>query len=177
LNNIMKIDAKAVQEYKDVVVFCLNDEDVSIRMRALDLLIGMVNKRNITDVVDKLIEKIETAEGDFREGLIETIVEICSQNNYVFVSDFEWYISILVKLSGCHGTKHGSLLRNQLMDVCIRVKMVREFGVQSMVCGLFVLNSLSFFSLFLFFSFLSFLSFLFFSGLFPFRTGLEIQKG
>eukprot|EP01096_Ripella_sp_DP13-Kostka_P016455 TRINITY_DN801_c0_g1_i1.p1 TRINITY_DN801_c0_g1~~TRINITY_DN801_c0_g1_i1.p1 ORF type:complete len:1173 (-),score=657.80 TRINITY_DN801_c0_g1_i1:49-3567(-) len=133
LYNIMKIDPKAVQEYKDVVVFCLNDEDVSIRMRALDLLIGMVNKRNITDVVGKLIEKLDTAEGDFREGLIENIIEICSQNNYVFVSDFEWYISILVKLSGFHGTNHGCLIRNQLMDVCIRVKVVREYGVQSMI--------------------------------------------
>ncbi len=31
-----------VSEYKDVVLQCLKDEDVSIRMRALDLLNGMV---------------------------------------------------------------------------------------------------------------------------------------
>jgi AP-3 complex subunit delta-1 len=42
LNNIMKIHPKAVAEHRDLVMNCLDDDDTSIRMRALDLLEGMV---------------------------------------------------------------------------------------------------------------------------------------
>ena len=38
----MKIHPKAVAEHRDLVLTCLDDEDVSIRQRALDLLSGMV---------------------------------------------------------------------------------------------------------------------------------------
>lgn len=43
LYNIMKSHPKAVMEHRDLVVWCLDDEDVTIRLRALDLLTGMVN--------------------------------------------------------------------------------------------------------------------------------------
>ena len=35
----------AVREHKDTVLTCLDDEDESIRLRALDLLTGMVDKK------------------------------------------------------------------------------------------------------------------------------------
>jgi AP-3 complex subunit delta-1 len=38
----MKIHPKAVAEHRDLVVNCLDDEDITIRLRALDLLEGMV---------------------------------------------------------------------------------------------------------------------------------------
>lgn len=40
LNNIMKIHPKAVAEHRDLVLNCLEDQDTSIRLRALDLLEG-----------------------------------------------------------------------------------------------------------------------------------------
>jgi AP-3 complex subunit delta-1 len=43
LNNIMKIHPKAVAEHRDLVLNCLEDQDTSIRLRALDLLEGILN--------------------------------------------------------------------------------------------------------------------------------------
>ena len=42
LYNIMKVHPKAVGEHRDLVIKCLDDPDVTIRLRALDLLSGMV---------------------------------------------------------------------------------------------------------------------------------------
>src|SRR5437870_4106172 len=88
----MKINPKAVAEHRDLVLNCLDDDDISIRLRALDLLEGMVTKRNIVDIVRKLLE-----------------------------------------LSHTQGTKHGELIASQFMDVIIRVKVARPFGVKNMV--------------------------------------------
>ena len=42
LSKLLAIRPKAVIEHRDVVLQCLDDADVSIRMRALDLVTGMV---------------------------------------------------------------------------------------------------------------------------------------
>eukprot|EP01114_Cavostelium_apophysatum_P002110 TRINITY_DN1183_c0_g1_i5.p1 TRINITY_DN1183_c0_g1~~TRINITY_DN1183_c0_g1_i5.p1 ORF type:complete len:1154 (-),score=375.58 TRINITY_DN1183_c0_g1_i5:267-3728(-) len=134
LNNIMKIHPKAVAEHRDLVLNCLEDQDTSIRLRALDLLEGMVGKRNIVDIVRKLLENIEKAEsGQYKDALVEKIISICSKNSYQSVGDFEWYISVLMELAHTTGTAHGNLISAQFMDVIIRVNVVREFGVRNML--------------------------------------------
>ncbi len=133
LNNIMKIHPKAVAEHRDLVLACLDDEDVTIRLRALDLLTGMVSKRNLPDIVRKLLEHLEKAEGTYRDELVDKIIVLCSQNTYAHISDFEWYITVLVQLTRVHGTAHGSLIASQILDVLIRVDVVRPFGVKQMV--------------------------------------------
>lgn len=132
LNNIMKIHPKSVAEHRDLIVNCLDDEDVTIRLRALDLLEGMVNKKNIGDIVRKLLDQIEKSEGSYKDGLVGKIIDICSKNTYQFITDFEWYISVLVELANIQNTSHGALIASQMMDVIIRVKVVRPFGVKSM---------------------------------------------
>lgn len=42
MSKILKTHPKSVQAHKDLVLQCLDDKDESIRLRALDLLYGMV---------------------------------------------------------------------------------------------------------------------------------------
>lgn len=129
----MKIHPKAVGEHRDLVVNCLDDEDVSIRLRALDLLEGMVTKKNVLDIVRKLLDQIEKSDSQtYKDALVDKIVTICSKNIYAVITDFEWYISVLMELAHVN-TAHGELVASQLMDVIIRVQVVRPFGVKSMV--------------------------------------------
>lgn len=132
LHNIMKVHPKAVTEHRDLITWCLDDEDVSIRLRALDLLVGMVTKKNLMELVRKLMEKLEKADGNYREELMEKIILICSQGTYQFITDFEWYITVLIELTHVPTTRHGKLISSQLMDVIVRVKVVRPFGVRNM---------------------------------------------
>lgn len=43
------------------------------------------------------------------------------------------YISILVELTRLEGTKHGSLISLQLLDVAVRVESIRTFACHQMV--------------------------------------------
>lgn len=91
LNNIMQTHPKAVAEHRDTVLNCLDDEDVSIRMRALDLLEGMVNKKNLFDIIRKLVDHIQkTDNANFKDALIEKIVSICSKNSYQVLPSVFW---------------------------------------------------------------------------------------
>ena len=130
LNNIMRIHPRAVAEHGDVILRCLEDDDVTIRGRALELLAGIVNKKNIRDIVARLIILIGRIDGAFRDEILAKIVALCHANQYANVLDFEWYLSVLTDLSRVQGTRRGGLLATQFLDVALRVRDVRGFAAR-----------------------------------------------
>ena len=57
----------------------------------LFFLILQVSKKNLMEIVKKLMVHMDKAEGtNYRDELLAKIVEICSQSNYQFVTNFEW---------------------------------------------------------------------------------------
>lgn len=134
MSKILKTHPKSVQSHKDLILQCLEDKDESIRLRALDLLYGMVSKKNLMEIVKKLMVHMDKAEGTtYRDELLSKIILICSQNNYQFITNFEWYITILIELSQVEfGAKQGNVIATQLMDVCIRVQAIRNFAVNEL---------------------------------------------
>ncbi|XP_023393874.1 AP-3 complex subunit delta-1 [Pteropus vampyrus] len=133
MSKILRTHPKSVQAHKDLVLQCLDDKDESIRLRALDLLYGMVSKKSLMEIVKKLMSHVDKAEGTaYRDELLTKIVDICSQANYQHITNFEWYISILAELTRLEGTRHGHLIASQMLDVAIRVKAIRKFAVSQM---------------------------------------------
>ncbi|XP_064186440.1 AP-3 complex subunit delta-1-like isoform X3 [Anguilla rostrata] len=133
MSKILKTHPKSVQSHKDLILQCLDDKDESIRLRALDLLYGMVSKKNLMEIVKKLMLHVDKAEGTtYRDELLTKIIDICSQSNYQYITNFEWYISILVELTRLEGTRHGHIIASQMLDVSIRVKAIRGFAVAQM---------------------------------------------
>jgi len=133
MSKILKTSPKSVASHKDLVMGCLDDADDSIRLRALDLLSGMVSKKNLMEIVLKLMSHMAKAEGTtYRDELLTKILEICSQNDYQYISNFEWYVTVLVELSQMEGGAHGGKLAHQMMDVAIRVETIRPFAVEQM---------------------------------------------
>ncbi|CAH3134867.1 unnamed protein product [Porites lobata] len=131
MSKILAVNPKVVQGHKDIVLQCLDDKDESIRLRALDLIVGMVSKKNIMDIIKKLMVQIDKADSQtYCDELLSKIVEICSMNDYHYVTNFEWYIDVLVQLTRVEGTRHGKLIASQMMDVTIRVKAIRPYAVQ-----------------------------------------------
>ncbi|XP_028168613.1 AP-3 complex subunit delta [Ostrinia furnacalis] len=132
MSRILKSHPKSVQAHKDLVLACLDDKDESIRLRALGLLYGMVSKKNLMEIVKKLMVHMERAEGTlYRDELLTRMIEICSQNNYQHVVDFEWYVTVLAELTEMEtSAKHGAIIAAQLTEVGARVADVRAFAAR-----------------------------------------------
>lgn len=69
----------------------------------------------------------------YRLTLAQRILTLCSQDTYEHVTDFEWYLSVLVDLAYVAGVDVGAQIRDQLMDVTARVRGARRYSVQLMV--------------------------------------------
>jgi len=57
---------------------------------------------------------------------------MCAQSTYGNVTNFEWYISVLVDLAHIANVDVGAEIRDQLVDVVGRVRGVRRYAVKLM---------------------------------------------
>lgn len=157
LTKILPSHPHLVAEHKDIILKCIDDPDISIRMRTLDLIVGMANKKNLTEIVKRLIShllpinenEVTTSSSlnngaataalmdpTYRADIIRRIIFICSQNSYANVTNFEWYLAVLSDLTNIAGVNVGESLMQQFMDVGVRVKSARSYTVQLMVSEL-----------------------------------------
>jgi AP-3 complex subunit delta-1 len=60
-NRIVERYPHLIAVHEDVIMSCLDDADVSIRLRALDLVVGMVNSDNLTQIVDNLLRQLKNS--------------------------------------------------------------------------------------------------------------------
>ena len=203
-NRIVELHPYLVSLQEDVILECIDDADISIRLRALDLATGMVNAQNLTSIIDRLLQQLEKSplvrpvddvlndraagnepepiadeedddltrtvrpaesestepstepsalSDEYRINIIRKVLQMCSQNTYAYVNDFEWYIDCLTILTrhipygGETSTLAGNSTRvslwaddasdvaedvgSELRDVAIRVKSSRGQAVRA----------------------------------------------
>lgn len=133
LVKLMESSPRSVVEHRELVLRCLNDDDVTIRSRALELLAGIVSRKSLVDLVHHLMEHVKHSEGNYRDEIINKILFMCSKEKFALVTDFAWYTSILLSLAVMQGSKHGNEVANQLIEISLRVDAVRPFAVESML--------------------------------------------
>ena len=144
-DKIVRSHPHLVSEQQDVILECIDDPDISIRMRALDLVVGMVDNENLTAIVGRLMRQLRNAPivspaddpandrghytntapngedddsdaeeslrraeqksnqapalpEDYRISVIQRILDMCSRDTYSNLTDFDWYIDVLVQL-------------------------------------------------------------------------------
>lgn len=196
LTKLVSAHAHLVAEHADVVLDCVDDADISIRYRALELVVGMVDADTLQGVVGRLLRQlkrggegegeeyveleaaVESEEEDMEEEVmhggkrrgqlvvlelpeaykrtvIKRIIEMCARDMYVNVSDFEWYLDVLVQLvrhappvgsferevdddAGDAGEDNrededsdvGETIGRELRNVAVRVRSVRAEAVR-----------------------------------------------
>ncbi len=69
----------------------------------------------------------------YRLEVTNRILDMCSRDLYANVYDFEWYLSVLVDLVYIADVDIGPRIRDQLVDVVVRVKDARKYAVKLMI--------------------------------------------
>lgn len=56
-------------------------------------VLSKVSKKNLMEIVKKLMLHVDKAEGTtYRDELLTKIIDICSQSNYQYITNFEWSV-------------------------------------------------------------------------------------
>nr|CCC48098.1 putative delta-adaptin [Trypanosoma vivax Y486] len=136
MSRLMRDNSKLLSDQRDVVLSCLEDVDPTIRHKALEVLIGLVNGRNIVLIINSMMRRCVRTPPDenWSNKVISTIISIARTDDYAFVQDFEWYTKILIDVSlvSLSTYQHGALVQHEFVTVFSRVNAVRQFGVNAL---------------------------------------------
>lgn len=126
-----------VSRHQDVVLSCIDDPDISIRMRALELVSSMPSKRTLPDIVKRLVKQLLPSSSlsipeSYRKDLIIRLLRMCSSDTYKHVENFDWYLAVLVDLVKIAKVDVSNYLRDEIRNVCVRVKSVRDFAIPTL---------------------------------------------
>ena len=124
---LILLDPKLLKQHKETVTECLGSEDETERLLALDLIASLVNQKSIVSIVNKMVENCKTAYTlNFRNETIKKIISICSQNDYEYITDFGWYIDIILEIIQYGGFNCFQIIADQLLDLASRVPSTRN---------------------------------------------------
>ncbi|CUF99794.1 unnamed protein product [Bodo saltans] len=136
MSRIMLENPKLLSDQRDTILTCLDDSDITIRRKALELLKGMVSKKNMVSTINSMFDRcVRTPpEEEWSNLVILTIIETAQTDDYMFVQDFEWYTGVLLDLCliNLSTFKHGGVIERELVTVLTRVNAVRQFGVEAL---------------------------------------------
>jgi AP-3 complex subunit delta-1 len=68
-NKIVLTHPYLVAQQEDVIMECIDSPDISIRLRALDLVVGMVNSDNLMSIVGRLMRQLKNSRSATAEEL------------------------------------------------------------------------------------------------------------
>lgn len=135
MSRMMRENSKLLSDQRDVIIATLDDMDVSVRRKALEILRGLVTKKNLVSTINNMMARCVRSppDEDWSNRVISTIIEVAQTDDYALVQDFVWYTGILLDLSlvNLSTYQHGALLEREFVTVIMRVSAVRQFGVQA----------------------------------------------
>lgn len=88
-----------IKRHQNTIQFCLQDVDVSIRKRALDLLYSMCDKSNARDIVSQLLKYLQLCSHELREETVLKIAILAEK----FAVDLRWYLDVILQLISLAG--------------------------------------------------------------------------
>lgn len=140
LAKVTSTHADLVYDHHDLILSCIDDADISIRLRALDLIVEIIFRETLADVVKQLmLQLLEPAPDStgpilpdyYRVELVRRVLAMARKNNYANIgNNFEWYIAVLVDLARIAKVDVGTELGEEIWNVTARVKSVRAFSVR-----------------------------------------------
>ncbi|KAG4301092.1 hypothetical protein PCK1_002791 [Pneumocystis canis] len=133
LSKVMVICPILMPTFEDIIFECLEDDDISIQLRALDLIGCLVNKENLQEIVKFLMTQLllphVLLSKNHRNYIVKKILLISSKDSYINILDFDWYISVLINLVKISKVNVSEMLGIEMRNVSVRVKVARSYAV------------------------------------------------
>eukprot|EP00158_Paraphelidium_tribonemae_P006145 Partr_v1_DN27699_c0_g1_i2_m65442 putative Adaptor-related protein complex len=94
LSATISVDVEAVQRHRSTVLECLQDRDISIRRRALDLCFILINDSNVRMMIRELLIFLEIADPEFQ---VSMPARICSAAD-IYAPNKRWHIDTTLRV-------------------------------------------------------------------------------
>ncbi|KAL0235420.1 hypothetical protein GEMRC1_002002 [Eukaryota sp. GEM-RC1] len=142
LNSLQKEHSSAVRSHEEIIFKCLEEADISLRLRALDIVTGLATDKNLKSLVKRLLLLVEDealsdvdVSGSLKSALVKSIIAMTTADDYGSVIDFEWLVGIYTRLL-VSASFESQLIGETLCEIVSRVPDVRCLAVGKLVQAL-----------------------------------------
>lgn len=150
-NKIVLTHSYLVSQQEDVIMGCIDSPDMSIRLRALDLVVGMVSSDNLMSIVGRLMRQLRDSpqspvECHFRPGVIEPAADSDEESPEIGISSSrssgqelalpdDYKIDVITRiLEMCSSNNYGNLVDfDWYIDILIQ--LIRNAPVPTSMQG------------------------------------------
>lgn len=127
LHNLIQINTEYAEEYRIFIMEALQSKDVTIRLRALELIKITTTTKSLIETIKNLLTEVQKPiNAGIKEELISTCLYLLSLNQYELVEDFKWMFEVLLQIVNFKTETHEAQLSSIMLDVVLRVEELRE---------------------------------------------------
>jgi AP-2 complex subunit alpha len=120
---------KTLPVYQQTVLRALSDKDISIRRRALDVLYSMCSPDNCRDIVHELLNYLCESDYEFQEELVLKTAILAEK----FVSEYTWYVDVILKLITTAGDAASDSLCFRVVQIVTNNPDLREYAAYTIL--------------------------------------------
>lgn len=111
---MVEIDDSAVARHRAAILTCLHEEDPSIRRRALELVIAIVQLSNVEELAQDLLQYlVEITDKEERRDMVSKITSLVQQ----FAPSAIWQVDTLLAVLKLSGSEANDEVVSTLVEV------------------------------------------------------------
>lgn len=130
LSRVCKVDGvvDTLKTYQHIVVASLNDADMSVRKRSLEVVFLITDATNAHSVVAELVIALTTADEAMREDMVVKIAILAQR----FYENIRWYVDTMVEVIVIAGNFVAEAVWHHIVQTVINNEVVHEYAAQKL---------------------------------------------
>ncbi len=122
---VVGVERGALRQHVDTIMKMLQDPDVSIRRRALDVLYCMCDDELAKKIVSELLRYLIVADYNVREDLVVKIAILAER----FATVYSWYVDVILQLISIAGDFVADSIWHRVVQIVTNNADIQEYAV------------------------------------------------
>lgn len=119
---------EAVKKHQEVVILSMKmEKDVSVRQQAVDLLYAMCDRSNAEEIVQEMLNYLETADYSIREEMVLKVAILAEK----YAIDFTWYVDVILNLIRIAGDYVSEEVWYRVIQIVINREEVQGYAAKT----------------------------------------------
>lgn len=119
---------EAVKKHQEVVILSMKmEKDVSVRQQAVDLLYAMCDRSNAEEIVQEMLNYLETADYSIREEMVLKVAILSEK----YATDYTWYVDVILNLIRIAGDYVSEEVWYRVIQIVINREEVQGYAAKT----------------------------------------------
>lgn len=117
-----------VKKHQEVVILSMKmEKDVSVRQMAVDLLYAMCDRSNAEEIVQEMLNYLETADYSIREEMVLKVAILAEK----YATDYTWYVDVILNLIRIAGDYVSEEVWYRVIQIVINREEVQGYAAKT----------------------------------------------